>query len=509
MRIPSPTRVRSTALLTLSVVLAIQGLLPSVALGVTATAQPYTMIMLPNAVLPGGGNGPISPVLPTGPGRVTGVNTPGANQDFNNKKFKNGVFQTAKLNEILTYEPLTIVGTAKDKATIEAYENALLGAKLVMQDWIGQAYANKNDKLKPEQLTRIQGFDADLKAGKISAEQLSATIRGLKPSSQDEFMAYMTDAISSVSTMQTLLDAQEANQEALDKLVDHGVDIRHLIPSAAFLTASFKPPQPFLEWLESIGPVGKGLSWLMQGSVALTVIARPWKVTVQDRATDKIKETYTHIQYSAKIWMNTDAEGKFITSLSTAEGLNARLGAGVILGQIADLDNLSGGFAGLSWDGIIQSARFPSLAKLGNVNIKFGAMAKPDLTNLTVATNGYVMLAKNFGLTPKYQFQGWHPNVGAIFPVASVGQYVTTGLTNITFQSLMGAAPGAFVLTFPNDGNNDGNNGCVMNANGTCVNNGQPNNGGPNGQPNGQPNNGGPTSPGGHGTGRNPGPGLN
>jgi len=365
----------------------------------------------------------------------TGKSKKSAGEDISTLLHRGKVFSVVSGDEVHIFKPIEWVDREE---TLAAFQDTQDFAKQVIIDWIGASSTNPKDKkLTIGSLSRLQKFDGEFKQGSITIDNLDEKIRQQDSTSASETLAYLSDAVNSLTNVQTQLTAFRNMQDNVSKLVVHQTtfDVRNLTPGAILVTLTYRMPKAVDDFFRGFPKFGPVLSWLAQDNYSLAVVARPWKVVVYDRRVknDKgelqVKRSYIYNEIGTKLWVYTDALGKASPEVNK---VNFQVGAGFILGPIQNLETFGGIFGGSSLEA--------NVLKVGAVNLQIGGLVKDAGNDIVDSMNGYFILSKAVGL--KAEGTTVRANYGGVIPIEQVANWIK-GTSQLTIQGVAEAPKAA------------------------------------------------------------------
>lgn len=195
---------------------------------------------------------------------------------------------------------------------------------------------------------------------------------------------------------------------------------RNKTPSGYMGFMAFRRPDSWTSFIESIPFLGKALNWLSQGSITLSVVIVPWKMT--KIAPNGVLSVSEYWDKEIRVWANRD----FLGSKPETVG-HIRVGIGWLFGDGFKI-GLKSGFTGVSTDlqvvktvCTVCQTGVPDLANKIGLNVKAGIL----LVGNQPLDSGYIMVAIQNGAKDtelqKLKQVRFRSNVGLTFPYSTVG----------------------------------------------------------------------------------------
>lgn len=195
---------------------------------------------------------------------------------------------------------------------------------------------------------------------------------------------------------------------------------RNRTPSGYMGFMAFRKPDSWTSVFEAIPYLGKTLNWLTQGSITLSVVIVPWKMTkIAPNGNLSVSEYWDK---EVRIWANRD----FLGSKPETVG-HGRLGIGWLFGDGFKI-GLKSGFSGVSTDlqvvktvCTVCKTDVPDFANKYGLNVKAGMLLVGDQP----LDSGYIMIAFQRGAKdtePQRLNQvRFRSNIGLTFPYSTLG----------------------------------------------------------------------------------------
>lgn len=307
---------------------------------------------------------------------------------------------------LYTLTPLNILWQGDLKQ--EAYEQAQNFAAMITKQWhvgIANAVKKGSSGYSPSELDKLnyKELNEKIKNGEI---KLTAYDIIRKAQEADDPTKAIKELLKSQEDIDKLTTSYNELISSLYESDEVSKEHKSTIDSLKSYIVTDTPPDAFIFYIggkfpESISRAVansrlKALTGLTLGGLNLTMTVRPWRIVEHNLNTGEERVDW-YAERGAQVWYLKD---KSLGGLQKVDA-NFRAGAGVLWGDFDKVEDLSGGFVGVSKN-FDQCFGVGSNNKLINCNVKAGVIG-PGLVNLIenkINTKAaYFMTGWQFGIS--------------------------------------------------------------------------------------------------------------